>query len=126
MVNQGLHGIGGMRPCDRKLAAAPPYLWEATLLLLCSQEETDHPQQLQVGRGHLDPAQRLVEKVDGQVQGVRLETHHVLVGEATRLHLEGRTTLIKTEKIRLKIVKHLAEDSSLKRLFSMSLIQTLF
>lgn len=98
-VNQGLLGIGGMRPCDRNIAAAPPYLWEATLLLLCSQEETDHPQQLQVGRGHLDPAQRLVEKVDGQVQGVRLETHHVLVGEATRLHLEGRTTLIKTEKI---------------------------
>lgn len=65
-------------------AAAPPYLWEATLLLLGSQEEADHAQQLQVGRGHLDPAQRLVEQVDGQVQGVRLETHHVLVGETTR------------------------------------------
>lgn len=66
------------------------YLWEATFLLLSSQEETHHPQQLQVGRGHLDPAQRLVEKVDGQVEGVRLEAHHVLEGgKNTRLHSEA-------------------------------------
>lgn len=78
--------------CDReacggeRAAAALVHLWETTFLLLGSQEEADHPQQLQVGRGHLDPAQRLVEKVDGQVEGVCLETHHVLVGER-HIHL---------------------------------------
>lgn len=54
------------------------YLGEKRLLLLCSEEEANHPQQLQVGCGHLHLTQAAVEKVDGQVEGLRLERHHVL------------------------------------------------
>lgn len=71
------------------------YLWEATLLLLGRQEEADHPQQLQVAGGHLHLAQRLVEQVDGQVEGVGLETHDVLV-DKTNAHSEGPTQPIQS------------------------------
>lgn len=73
------------------LQAARVYLWEATLLLLGGQEETDHPQQLQVGSAHLHLAQRLVEKVDGQVEGVRLETQDVLEGKHIREDQQNHT-----------------------------------
>lgn len=41
------------------------YLREETLLLLCSKEEANHPEELQVGCGHFDLMQGAVEKVYG-------------------------------------------------------------
>lgn len=56
------------------------YLREETLLLLCSQEEADHAEELQVGGGHLDLTQGAVEKVYGQIEGLCLEMDNLLVG----------------------------------------------
>lgn len=56
------------------------YLREETLFLFCSQEETNHAKQLQVGCGHLDLTQGTVEEVYSQIEGFCLKMHHVLVG----------------------------------------------
>ncbi len=60
--------------------AEPAYLREETLFLLCSKEEANHAEELQVGCGHLDLTQGAVEEVYGQIEGLFLKMQHLLVG----------------------------------------------
>lgn len=60
--------------------AEPAYLREETLFLLCSKEEANHAEELQVDCGHLELTQGAVDEVYGQVEGLFLKMHHLLVG----------------------------------------------
>lgn len=54
------------------------YLRQEALFLFCSKEEANHPEELQVGCGHLDLLQGAVEEVHGQIEGLSLKLHHLL------------------------------------------------
>lgn len=78
------------------------YLREETLFLLCSKEEANHAEELQVGRVHLDLTQGAVEEVYGQIEGLCLKMQHLLAGNNQAFEIKTKKQKQKKQTQSLK------------------------